>query len=194
MIHPLPVEKIRAFATERGESSIVVEELDDIIEAHCRTHRRHERHRQGAVPAASASFSQNYIAGKLGMARRTPAASLDESHPGPAAGHVRGLPAQRACSIRCQEEQADRPRRYRLLYAWRCCAARRDRHDASAWARPSPACTASTRPRGEENANKSVAVIGDSTFMHSGITGLHQHCLQRSRTRPSSCSITPSPA
>ena len=52
--------------------------------------------------------------------------------------------------------------------------------DASAWARPSPALHGFNKAAAE-TANKTVAVIGDSTFMHSGMTGLVEHRLQPSR-------------
>ena len=122
MIHPLPVEKIRAFA-KSVEKVIVVEELDGIIEAHCRSigvTNVTGKELFGCI----GEFSQNYIAEKLGMAVHT-GHKLDESIP---ARPPVMCAAQRAF-LYAQEEQADRPRRYRLLYAWRCCAARRDRLD-----------------------------------------------------------------
>lgn len=47
--------------------------------------------------------------------------------------------------------------------------------------------------RGKESAKKSVAVIGDSTFCHSGITGWWISPTTRAFP-PSLCWITPSPA
>jgi indolepyruvate ferredoxin oxidoreductase alpha subunit len=46
---------------------------------------------------------------------------------------------------------------------------------------------------GKEQAKKSVAVIGDSTFIHSGITGLIDIAYNKEFQR-SSCWTTPSPA
>ena len=69
MIHPLPVEKIRAFA-KSVEKVIVVEELDGIIEAHCRSigvTNVTGKELFGCI----GEFSQNYIAAKLGMAVHT---------------------------------------------------------------------------------------------------------------------------
>ena len=78
MIHPLPVEKIRAFA-KSVEKVIVVEELDGIIEAHCRSigvTNVTGKELFGCI----GEFSQNYIAEKLGMAVHT-GHKLDESIP-----------------------------------------------------------------------------------------------------------------
>ena len=78
MIHPLPVEKIRAFA-KSVEKVIVVEELDGIIEAHCRSigvTNVTGKELFGCI----GEFSQNYIAEKLGMRVHT-GRKLDESIP-----------------------------------------------------------------------------------------------------------------
>ena len=189
MIHPLPVEKIRAFA-KSVEKVIVVEELDGIIEAHCRSigvTNVTGKELFGCI----GEFSQNYIAEKLGMAVRT-GHKLDESIPARPPVMCAGCP-HRGLVLYAQEEQADRPRRYRLLYAGRCCAARRDRHRRSAWARPSPAYTASTRPP----ARKTRTIPSPSSAIRRSCIPASQASSTlpiTSRPRPSSSSITPSPA
>lgn len=78
MIHPLPVEKIRAFA-KSVEKVIVVEELDGIIEAHCRSigvTNVTGKELFGCI----GEFSQNYIAEKLGMPVHS-GKKLDEAVP-----------------------------------------------------------------------------------------------------------------
>ena len=104
MVNPLPVKKIKAFA-KNVEKVIVVEELDGIIEAHCRAigvQNVTGKELFGCI----GEFSQNYIDTTICMG-----------------ASVSGLHGFNKAS-------------------------------------------------GEKNAANTVAVIGDSTFMHSGVTGL----------------------
>src|SRR5699024_4070851 len=77
VVNPLPVEKIRSFAAGL-ETVYVIEELDDIIESHCR---------KIGVPVVGkdvfprcGEFSQKLIAEKLGVARGE-SVSLEEDIP-----------------------------------------------------------------------------------------------------------------
>ena len=78
MVNPLPVKKIQAFA-KNVEKVIVVEELDGIIEAHCRAigvQNVTGKELFGCI----GEFSQNYIAEKLGMPVHS-GKKLDEAVP-----------------------------------------------------------------------------------------------------------------
>ena len=174
MIHPLPVEKIRAFA-KSVEKVIVVEELDGIIEAHCRS--------IGVTNVAGkelfgciGEFSQNYIAEKLGMAVHT-GHKLDESIPARPPVMCAGCPHRGVFftlnklkltvlgDIGCYTLGASEP--LSAIDTTVCMGASVSMLHGFLKTRP-------------ENAGKTVAVIGDSTFLHSGVTGLINIAYNRS--------------
>ena len=78
MVNPLPVKKMQAFA-KNVEKVIVVEELDGIIEAHCRAIGV-QNVTGKALFGCIGEFSQNYIAVKLGMPVHS-GKKLDEALP-----------------------------------------------------------------------------------------------------------------
>ena len=165
MIHPLPVEKLRAFAAE-VDRVVVVEELDGVIETHCLT--------QGIAVEGKRLFdpigelSPNAVAAALGL----PVGAI------PAAQSVPGRPP-----VMC----AGCPHRG-LFYVLKklkttvlgdigCytlgSAAPLEALDTTICMGASVSgLHGFNKAAGPETASHTVAVIGDSTFMHSGITGL----------------------
>lgn len=166
MIHPLPVQKIRDFAAT-VEKLVVVEELDDIIETHCR--------KLGLAVTGKALFgntgelSQNLVAEKLGNA---PAAGPAIKEPIPARPPVMcaGCPHRGLFytlkknkltvlgDIGCYTLGAVAP--LAAIDTTICMGA------------SVSGLHGFNKASGGEGPGKTVAVIGDSTFMHSGVTGL----------------------
>ena len=167
MVNPLPVKKIQAFA-KNVEKVIVVEELDGIIEAHCRAigvQNVTGKELFGCI----GEFSQNYIAEKLGMPVHS-GKKLDEAVPARPPVMCAGCP-HRGLFYTLKKNKLT------VLgdigcYTLGAAAPCRHRHDhlhgrvrlRSARLQQGLAANRAQRTR--------VAVIGDSTFMHSGVTGL----------------------
>ena len=166
MIWPLPEKKIMDFAAS-VEKLCIVEELDSFIETHCR--------QMGLAPVGKDTFpcidefSQNKVAGLLGM--EVPAGvKLEENIPARPPVMCAGCP-------------------HRGLYytlAKNKVTALGDIGCYTLGAVPPLAALDTTICMGASISgahgfvkaqngaadNKTVAVIGDSTFMHSGVTGL----------------------
>jgi indolepyruvate ferredoxin oxidoreductase, alpha subunit len=90
-----------------------------------------------------------------------------------AAGIMRWLSASHVVFTVLKQPRLHRRRRHRLLHPRRPAAAIRSDghlrvHGREHRHRPGPA----PRPAAESEARRVVSVIGDSTFVHSGITGL----------------------
>ena len=151
MVNPLPVKKIQAFA-KNVEKVIVVEELDGIIEAHCRS-----------------IGIQNVIAEKLGMPVHS-GKKLDEAVPARPPVMCAGCPHRGLFytlkknkltvlgDIGCYTLGAAAP--LAAIDTTICMGA------------SVSGLHGFNKASGEKNAANTVAVIGDSTFMHSGVTGL----------------------
>ena len=166
MANPLPVKLIRDFAS-KVEKLVVVEELDPIIENHCRSLGL-EVSGKDALPMEG-EFSQNLVAAKLGGTVHTGKALADAIPPRPpvmcAGCPHRGLfytLNKNKCTvlgdIGCYTLGAVAP-----LSAM----------DMTLCMGGSISATHGfNKALGEESEGKTVAVIGDSTFMHSGMTGL----------------------
>jgi indolepyruvate ferredoxin oxidoreductase, alpha subunit len=166
MINPLPVKKIKDFAA-KVEKVVIIEELDDIIETHCK--------KIGVECVGKelfgfiGEFSQNYIAEKMGV--ETPKCkALDEAIPGRPPVMCAGCPhrglfytlkknkVNSIADIGCYTLGAVAP--LSAVDTVICMGA------------SVSGLHGFNKLAGKENESKSVAVIGDSTFMHSGITGL----------------------
>nr|WP_297180923.1 indolepyruvate ferredoxin oxidoreductase subunit alpha [uncultured Agathobaculum sp.] len=164
MAWPMPVQKIRDFAAS-VDKLVVVEELDGFIEEHCRS--------LGLDPLGKDAFpcidelSQNLVAAKLGAA--VPAGkALDEAIPARPPVMCAGCPHRGLFYTLAKNKIT-------VLGDIGCY---------TLGAVPPLAAIDSTICMGASvsglhgflkgggDAGKSVAVIGDSTFMHSGITGL----------------------
>lgn len=166
LIHPLPVEKIRSFAA-KVDRLVVVEELDPIIEDHCRRLGLEVTGKQ-ALPMLG-EFSQNLVAERLNQPVHTGKA-LDVAIPVRPPVMCAGCPhrglfyilAKNKCTvlgdIGCYTLGAAAPLNAMEMTA--CMGASVSAvhgfHKATAG----------------ESQGRTVAVIGDSTFMHSGMTGL----------------------
>ena len=166
MIWPMPEQKIRDFAAG-VDKLVVVEELDGFIEEHCRN--------LGLDPIGKAVFScidelsQNIVAEKLGVVPDKGAA-LDEAIPARPPVMCAGCPHRGLFYTLAKNKLT-------VLGDIGCY---------TLGAVPPLAAIDSTlcmgasvsglhgflKAGGPGAEGKSVAVIGDSTFMHSGITGL----------------------
>ncbi|MGI5936104.1 MAG: indolepyruvate ferredoxin oxidoreductase subunit alpha [Oscillospiraceae bacterium] len=167
MVNPLPVQLIRDFAS-KVDRLIVVEELDPVIETHCRAHGiRVDGGKDLFGPLGE--LSQRKIADALGL----PAPKImdfGEPVPGrppvlcpgcPHRGTFHTLSKMKLTvlgDIGCYTLGALAP--LQAIDTTVCMGA------------SVSGIHGFTTVRGKDSARKTVAVIGDSTFMHSGITGL----------------------
>ena len=163
MIWPMPEKLIREFA-KSVQTLCVVEELDGFIEDHCRS--------LGLDPVGKdkfsciGEFSQNQIAALLGMQTPVPGAKVDDAIPARPPVMCAGCPHRG------------------LFYtlAKNKVTALGDIGCYTLGAVPPLAALDTTICMGasisglhgftKAGGGKAVAVIGDSTFMHSGVTGL----------------------
>ena len=166
MANPLPVKLIRDFAS-KVKHLVVVEELDPIIEDHCKALGLTVSGKD--VLPLEGEFSQNLIAEKLGGTVHKGRAIEDAIPPRPpvmcAGCPHRGLfytLSKNKCTvlgdIGCYTLGAVAP--LGAMDMTLCMGA------------SISAIHGFNKARGAESEGKTVAVIGDSTFMHSGMTGL----------------------
>ena len=166
MIYPMPVEKMKAFAASVQEV-IIVEELDSFIEKQCRDIGISCRGKElfGCID----ELSQNIIREKLGVARpesRIFSEQMPARPPIMCAGcpHrglfyvLKKLKLTVLGDIGCYTLGSAAP-----LFALDTCICM----GASV-----SSLHGFNKSTDNEFSKKTVAVIGDSTFMHSGITGL----------------------
>ena len=165
MIHPLPVRKLLDFAAS-VKRLIVVEELDGFIEAHCRNIGLSVEGKSLFPPLGE--LSQNKVAEALGIARESGKALTEAIPPRPpvmcAGCPHRGLfytlkknKVTVIGDIGCYTLGAVAP--LAAVDSVLCMGA-------------SVSGLHGFNKASGDSAGKTVAVIGDSTFMHSGITGL----------------------
>ncbi len=166
MVNPLPKKLILDFANE-VEELIVIEELDDIIETHCIKLGLKVKGKE--LFSFLGEFSHKTIKDAL-TKEALSATSFDEEIPPrppvlcagcPHRGlfySLKGMGLYVSGDIGCYTLGAQAP-----LSMIDCCVCM----GASI-----SALHGFNTARGKEQAKKSVAVIGDSTFIHSGITGL----------------------
>ena len=166
MTNPLPVELIKDFAA-KVDKLAVVEELDPIIEDHCRRLGL-EVAGKDVLPMVD-EFSQNLVAAALGGEEHTGRALADAIPPRPpvmcAGCPHRGLfytLNKNKCTvlgdIGCYTLGAVAP--LAAMEMTLCMGA------------SISAIHGFNKALGGESEGRTVAVIGDSTFMHSGMTGL----------------------
>ena len=166
MIHPLPTEKIRSFAAS-VEKLVVVEELDPVIETFCRSIGLTVTGKD-AFPLLD-EFSQNLVREKLGIEPKKGAA-LEEAAPGRPPVMCAGCP-HRGLFYTLKKNKLT------VLGDIGCytlgAAAPLASMDATICMGASiSGLHGFNKAGGGETEGKTVAVIGDSTFMHSGVTGL----------------------
>ena len=166
MANPLPVQLIRDFAS-KVEKLAVVEELDPIIENHCRGLGL-DVIGKDALPMED-EFSQNLIAARLGGTVHSGKA-LEDVIPNRPPVMCAGCPhrglfytlSKNKCTvlgdIGCYTLGAMPP--LAAMEMTLCMGA------------SVSAIHGFNKALGAEGEGKTVAVIGDSTFMHSGMTGL----------------------
>ena len=166
MIYPLPKKLILDFAA-KVDRLVIIEELDPIIETHCRALGL-EVSGKDVLPMEG-EYSQRLIAHKLGC--EVPAGKrLDENIPVRPPVMCAGCPhrgmfftlAKNKCTvlgdIGCYTLGAAAP--LAAIDMTACMGA------------SVSGLHGFNKALGEESEGKTVAVIGDSTFMHSGMTGL----------------------
>lgn len=166
MVHPLPKKLILDFAA-KVDRLVVVEELDPVIENHCRALGL-EVGGKDLLPMID-EFSQNIVAAGLGGAVHS-GRSLDEEIPPRPPVMCAGCPHRglfytlnrNKCTvlgdIGCYTLGAVAP--LAAMDMTLCMGA------------SVSAIHGFNKAAGPESEGKTVAVIGDSTFMHSGMTGL----------------------
>ena len=166
LIHPLPEKLILDFAS-KVEKLVIVEELDPVIETYCKALGLTVTGKD-ALPLEG-EYSQNLIAEKLGVS--VPKyKSLDETLPNRPPVMCAGCPhrglfyilSKNKCTvlgdIGCYTLGAVAP--LNAMEMTLCMGA------------SISSIHGFNKALGEESEKKTVAVIGDSTFMHSGMTGL----------------------
>ncbi len=166
MINPLPVEKIKKFA-ESVEKVIVVEELDGVIEEHCRCIGLDVAGKE--MFSCIGEFSQNLIAEKFGIPTQSGFELKDEIPQRPPVmcagcphrGLFHTLKKNKVTvlgDIGCYTLGAVQPL---SAMEYTICMG---------------ASVSGVHGFNKSNENKTAAntvgVIGDSTFIHSGVTGL----------------------
>ena len=166
MINPLPEKLILDFAA-KVDKLVVIEELDPIIENHCKQIGLAVTGKD--VLPMEDEFSQNLIAEKLGVAVPE-SKKLDEAMPPRPPVMCAGCPhrglfytlAKNKCTvlgdIGCYTLGAVAP--LNAMEMTLCMGA------------SISSIQGFNKALGKEAEGKTVAVIGDSTFMHSGMTGL----------------------
>ncbi len=176
MVNPFPIELIKKFAAG-VDTLYVIEELDDIIETHCRKHGIKVLGKD--VFPRCGEFSQNVIR-KCMFGEEPETKSVKEAVPVRPPVMCCGCPHRGlfyalkkagvyvSGDIGCYTLGASAP-----LSAMDTCICM----GASV-----SALHGYNKARGAQAEKKSVAVIGDSTFIHSGITGLIDIAYNRSNS------------
>lgn len=166
MVHPLPVKKLQDFAS-KVKQLVVVEELDPIIESHCRALGLKVSGKD-VLPMVG-EFSQNLVAQCLGREVHT-STGVDAEIPNRPPVMCAGCPhrgvfytlKKRNCTvlgdIGCYTLGAVAPLNAMDMTA--CMGA------------SISAAHGFNKASGGASEGSTVAVIGDSTFMHSGMTSL----------------------
>ncbi len=166
MVNPLPVQKIKDFAAS-VEKLYVVEELDGIIETHCRNIGVDCIGKELFTPLGE--YSQKSIAAAFGMEAKT-CVTADTTVPMRPPVMCAGCPHRGMYYVLSKNKIT-------VLGDIGCYTLGAV---APLCALDSTLCMGASisglhgynKAGGSETEGKSVAVIGDSTFMHSGMTGL----------------------
>ena len=166
LVNPLPVDIIKDFAS-KVERVIVIEELDPVIENHCKA-LGIAVEGKSLLPICG-EFSQKIIADALGVKGKEFAAGLDNIPVRPPV-MCSGCPHRGLFYVLSKNKLT-------VLGDIGCYTLG---SAAPLTAIDSVLCMGASvsgvhgfnKARGNESENKTVCVIGDSTFMHSGMTGL----------------------
>ena len=166
MVNPLPVKLIKDFAAKFDEI-IVIEELDDVIETHCRKIGINTRCKD--IFGYIGEISQTIITEKL-LGKKNESVSLDENIPVRPPVMCAGCPHRGvfyALSKNKITVSGDIG-----CYTLGAVAPLNSMDTTICMGASISALHGFNKVRGAEAEKRSVAVIGDSTFMHSGMTGL----------------------
>ena len=166
MVNPLPVELIKKFAAS-VKRLIVCEQLDDIIETHCKKNGIAVEgknlfsfcgeYSQGMIKKAVLGEQNEYNEFPETILARPPVLCPGCPHRGLFYA-LKGLKVYVSGDIGCYTLAAQKP--LAMIDACLCMGA------------SVSGLHGFNTARGKDQAKRSVAVIGDSTFIHSGITGL----------------------
>ena len=166
LVNPLPVQLIAEFA-EKFETVYVIEELDDVIETHCKKYGINVIGKE--IFGYIGELSQAIIADKL-LGKTTETLSFPENVPVRPPVMCAGCPHRGVFYALSKNKitVSGDIGCYTLGAAAPLCAM-----DSTICMGASiSALHGFNKVRGEAAEKHSVAVIGDSTFMHSGMTGL----------------------
>ncbi len=166
MVNPLPVKLIKDFA-EKVDRLVVIEELDPIIENHCRALGLDVQGKD--ILPIIGEFSQNLIAEKLGEPEKEHC-KFDEQLPMRPPAMCSGCP-HRGVFYTLNKNKCT------VLgdigcYTLGAVAPLSAMHMTLCMGGSVSSIHGFNKALGNEAEGNTVAVIGDSTFMHSGITGL----------------------
>jgi len=172
-VYPLPVDLIRRFAAE-CETVYVIEELDDFIEAHCKkigvnvigkeTFTLLGEYSQAMIRKAVLGTEAEFLSTDLSIPARPPVLCPGCPHRGLFYA-LKKLKVFVSGDIGCYTLAAFKP--LEMMDTCICMGA-------------AVSALHGRNKADESNAKNSVAVIGDSTFMHSGVTGLIDIAYNRS--------------
>lgn len=167
LVNPLPVERIKNFAA-KVKKLYVIEELDGVIETHCRNIGVEVAHGKD-IFSPIGEYSQSVISDALGIEQKAHP-SIDAQMPMRPPVMCAGCPHRGIYyvlsknkinaigDIGCYTLGAQQP--LNALDSVLCMGA------------SISGIHGFNKAGGSETEGKTVAVIGDSTFMHSGVTGL----------------------
>lgn len=167
MVNPMPAQLIRDFAA-KYEKIYIIEELDGIIEQHC--HNIGVTNIQGKeIFGYIGEIPQSVIAERL-LGEKKEFNALDENIPVRPPVMCAGCPHRgmfytlKKLGITVSGDIG--------CYTLGACAPLEALDTTICMGASISGLHGFNKARGAESEHKSVAVIGDSTFMHSGITGL----------------------
>ena len=167
MVNPMPVKLIRDFAA-KYDRIVVVEELDGIIESHCRNIGVTNVEGK-AIFGCIGEINQSVIAEKL-LGEKKEFAVLEDAIPVRPPVMCAGCPHRglfynlKKLGVTVSGDIG--------CYTLGAAAPLNDMDTTICMGASISGLHGFNKARGAESEHKSVAVIGDSTFMHSGMTGL----------------------
>ena len=164
-VYPLPVDMIKSFAAE-CETVYVLEELDDYIETHCRKHgievigkdafTLQGEYSQSLIAKVILGKNQEFMKADVNIVPRPPVLCAGCPHRGLFYA-LKQLNVTVSGDIGCYTLGFSQP--LGMIDTVLCMGA-------------SVSALHGRNAADPANAKKNVAVIGDSTFIHSGVTGL----------------------
>lgn len=166
LVNPLPVDLIKNFA-EKYETVYVLEELDDIFETHCKKHGLKVVGKE--FFSFIGEYSQALIAEKI-LGEKTEVKSFGENVPVRPPVMCAGCPHRGVFYVLSKNKitvSGDIG-----CYTLGAAAPLNAMDTTICMGASISGLHGFNKARGAEAEKKTVAVIGDSTFMHSGITGL----------------------